>query len=145
MPTITRRFLGTAAAFLLLGVAVGFAMLLRRELWRLGPTPGLVSAHTHLILVGAVIQVIIGTAWWFFPRPSKQDPPASERAAYVAWWCLTFGTLVRAAAEATVGLGGARMPLVIVAGGVLQVAGMIAAVVALRRRVRAGRNPMQIS
>ena len=138
MPAITRRFLATAAAMLLLGIGVGLVMLIRRELLGVWPHPGLVSAHTHLILVGAVIELIIGTAWWLFPRPSRADPPASEQAVHLAWWCLTVGTLARAVAESAPAVGWGRWPLLAVAGGVLQVAGLASALVALRRRVRAG-------
>lgn len=122
----------------MLGIGIGLALLVRRELWGVGPHPGLVSAHTHLILVGAVIELIIGTAWWLFPRPARSDPQAPEQVVYLAWWCLTVGTLARACAESAPALGLHRWPLVAVAGGVLQVAGLAAAVLALRRRVRPG-------
>lgn len=139
MPPITRRFLATAAAFLLLGVVLGFVLLVRRELGGRWPEPGLVSAHTHLILVGAVIELIIGVAWWFFPRPLRHDPPASHRAVVVAWWALTVGTLLRAGGEGVTAMA-IGWPPVVVVGGALQVVGLGAAVVALRRRVRPGRD-----
>jgi hypothetical protein len=139
MPPITRRFLGTAAGMLVLGIGIGFALLVRRELWGVWPAPGLVSAHTHLILVGAVIQLIIGTAWWLFPRPARADPQAPVGAVHLAWWGLTLGTLLRAAAESAPALGLGRWPMVAVVGGALQMAGFAAAVIALRRRVRPGR------
>jgi heme/copper-type cytochrome/quinol oxidase subunit 1 len=138
VPELTRRFLGTAAAFVLLGVIIGFTMLVRRELGGVWPHPSLVSVHAHLILVGAVTQIIIGTAWWFFPRPGRNDPPASERAAVLAWWFLTVGTLLRAGGEAAFAIVQARVPLVVIGGGALQLMGMISAVIALRRRVRRG-------
>jgi hypothetical protein len=138
MPPITRRFLGTAAVMLMLGIGLGLVLLVRRELWGVWPHPGLVSAHTHLILVGAVIELIIGTAWWLFPRPARTDPQAPEGAVILAWWCLTAGTLARAAAESAPGLALGSLPWLAVGGGSLQVAGLAAAVVALRRRVRPG-------
>lgn len=139
MPSISRRFLATAAALLLLGISIGLALLVRRELWGVWPHPGLVSAHTHLILVGAVIQLIIGTAWWLFPRPGREEPQAPESAVRLAWWGLTLGTLVRAGAESAPAIGIGSWPLAAVGGGLLQAAGMAAAVLALRRRVRPGR------
>lgn len=140
MPPITRRFLATAAGFLVLGIGLGFVLLVRRELFDRWPEPALVSVHAHLILVGAVMELIIGVAWWFFPRPLRDDPPASLAAAATAWWALTGGTLLRATAEAAGAVAGGDWAAAVVAGGALQVAGFVAAVVALRRRVRPGRE-----
>lgn len=114
---------------LLLGIGVGYVMMLRRDLAGIWPAPGWTSAHTHLILVGAVIELIVGTAWWLFPRPPKGTPQAPEGAIRAAWWFLTVGTLVRAAGELAVA------PLVSVGGGTAQLAGMVLVVVGLRRRV----------
>jgi heme/copper-type cytochrome/quinol oxidase subunit 1 len=140
VPPLTRRYLATAAVFLLVGVALGLWLLIRRELAGRWPEPGLVSAHTHLILVGAVMELIIGVAWWFFPRPLRRDPPASIAAVTLAWWLLTLGTAARAVGESAAALSaGTSWAPAVVAGGVLQVVGLAAAVVALRRRVRPGR------
>jgi hypothetical protein len=139
MPPLTRRFLATAAAFLLTGVGLGFVMLVRRDLLAAWPSRDLISAHTHLILVGAMLETIIGTAWWFFPRPGRLDPAAPAWAAEAAWWLLTLGTALRAVAEAT-GMRG----WLAVAGGAGQLLGIGAAVVALRRRVRPSRPLPQV-
>jgi hypothetical protein len=129
VPTITRRFLATAAMMLLVGVGLGYLMLVRRDLLGLWPDRGMISAHTHLILVGAVIQLIVGTAWWLFPRPPRAEPQAPEGAVRAAWWCLTSGTLLRAGGE----LWG--LPVASLLGGTAQVIGMVLVVIALRRRV----------
>src|SRR5690349_11211028 len=73
MYTLVRRFLKTAIAFLGVGLAIGGWMLVRRELWSRFPTPYEVSAHTHAILVGFVMMMILGVALWLFPRPEKGD------------------------------------------------------------------------
>lgn len=135
MPALTRRFLATAAAMLLLGVAVGFLMLVRRDLGVAGPTRGMISAHTHLLLVGGVIELIIGTAWWLFPRPARALPAAAILAVEAAWWLLTGGTLVRGVGE----IGG--WPLASLAGGAAQLLGLIAAILGLRHRVVPSRRP----
>lgn len=141
MPPLTRRYLATAAVFLIAGVLLGFGLLVRRELWGRWPEPGMVSAHAHLILVGTVIELIVGVAWWFFPRPLRGDPPASLTAATVAWWALTVGTVARATGEAAAPAAtGGALGIAVVIGGALQVTGLLAAVVALRRRVRPGRE-----
>jgi hypothetical protein len=129
MPSITRRFLATAATMLLLGVGLGYLMLIRRDLLGMWPSRGIISAHTHLILVGGVIQLIVGTAWWLFPRPPRSQPQAPETAVRAAWWCLTLGTLARATGELLV------EPIPSLLGGTGQLLGMVLVVIALRRRV----------
>jgi cbb3-type cytochrome oxidase subunit 1 len=57
------------------------------------------SAHTHAILVGFVMMMILGVALWLFPRPAREDSRYSPRTAEVAYWLLAGGTLLRVAAE----------------------------------------------
>lgn len=138
MPPVTRRFLATAALSLLLGVSLGLWLLVRRELLGIWPTPHLASAHAHLVLVGTVMQVISGVALWMFPLPRRGAAPVREPPwAMIGWWCLAPGTLLRAAAEvARASSAAVVLPLLVVGGGVLQVLGMVAVLMALRHRIR---------
>lgn len=139
MSALTRRYLATAAAFVVLGVGLGLMMLVRRELLGGWPNRGLISAHVHLLMVGAVMELIIGVAWWLFPRPVANQPAASPALATLAWWLLTGGTALRALGEiAAGGVAGTTWAAWIVAGGILQVLGVAAAIGALRRRIRPG-------
>ena len=79
MPPLVRRYLKTAIAFLLFGVGLGVYMLARRELAGVWPTPWWTSAHTHAILVGFVMMMILGVALWMFPRPAKEDTRWTSR------------------------------------------------------------------
>jgi heme/copper-type cytochrome/quinol oxidase subunit 1 len=99
MPPLVRRYLKTAVAFLIFGVALGVYMLGRRELWGIWPTPWWTSAHTHAILVGFVMMMILGVALWMFPRPTKDDRHFDPRLAEVAYWLLALGTAARVAGE----------------------------------------------
>ena len=49
MHTLVRRYVKTAIAFLVAGLALGAWMLVRRELWGRFPTAYETSAHTHAI------------------------------------------------------------------------------------------------
>jgi len=135
---LTRRFLVTAAGFLIAGISLGLGLLVNRELFNNWPSPFLVSAHTHLLLAGAVLEMIIGTALWLFPRAPGTALTPLPRSATVSWWALTLGTAIRALAEA--GRTWSDIPHLrwcVVAGGVLQVAGLACGIIALRGRVRA--------
>jgi hypothetical protein len=99
MPPLVRRYLKTAIAFLLFGVGLGVYMLARRELVGIWPTPWWASAHTHAILVGFVMMMILGVALWMFPRPAKEDTRFDLGLAEAAYWCVTLGTAARVAGE----------------------------------------------
>ena len=60
-----------------------------------GYGPELLSAHTHIILVGAVIMMIMGVALWFFPRPEREDTHYNPDAISFAYWTITLATSLR--------------------------------------------------
>ena len=99
MTSLVRRYLKTAIGFLAIGLLLGGWMMARRELAGVYPTPYLVSAHTHAILVGFVMLMILGVALWMFPRPEKEDTRYSPRSAEIAYWLVTLGTTGRVAGE----------------------------------------------
>jgi heme/copper-type cytochrome/quinol oxidase subunit 1 len=123
--SLVRRFLKTAIAFLALGLGLGLWMMADRELGQRLPSPYLVSAHTHAILVGFVMMMILGVALWLFPRPAKEDTRYSPQTASVAYWLLAIGSTSRVAGEllrqtsSAAWLRGATF-----AAGILQVAGI---------------------
>ena len=61
MPPLVRRYLKTAIGYLMFGLGLGLYMLVRRELGGVWPTLWWVSAHTHAILVGFVMMMILGS------------------------------------------------------------------------------------
>ena len=125
MHTLVRRFVKTAIAFLFLGLAIGAWMVVRRELWERWPTPYEVSAHTHAILVGFVMLMILGVALWLFPRPDKADARYRPERAEAAYWLVTVGTAGRVAAELLrPSVGGLALRWAVVALSLAQVAGI---------------------
>jgi hypothetical protein len=138
MPPLSRRFLATAAACLVAGIVLGLVMLVQREFGGHWAGPLAVSAHTHLILVGGVLEAILGTALWLFPRPVRGQWQAPVWLGELAWAALTAGTLMRTIAEILRNdPGGVLARWAIVVGAGLQVIGIAAGVIALQPRVRA--------
>ena len=99
MHTLVRRFIKTAIGFLAAGLLIGAWMLVRREILGRHPTPFESSAHTHALLVGFVMNMILGVALWLFPRPDKADARYSPRTAEAAYWVLTLSTAGRVVGE----------------------------------------------
>ena len=99
MYALVRRFLKTAIGFLIVGLILGVWMIVERDLAGRFPSTYVVSAHTHAILVGFVMMMILGVALWLFPRPAKDDVRYAPRVAEVSYWLIALGTAVRIAGE----------------------------------------------
>ena len=99
MHSLVRRYLKTAILFLATGLTIGGWMIVDRELVGRFPSRYATSAHTHAILVGFVMMMILGVALWLFPRPAKEDARYQPRVAEAAYWLLTVGTFVRIGGE----------------------------------------------
>ena len=137
MHSLVRRYLKTGIAFLALGLALGVWMMVQRELWQRFPSRYMVSAHTHAILVGFVMMMILGVALWLFPRPAKEDTRYSPRAAGIAYWLVGAGTAVRVAAElAHSEIDAPWLRLVTLASGLAQVGGLVTFFYTMWSRIR---------
>ena len=137
MHSLVRRYLKTGIAFLTLGLLIGAWMMAERELWRRLPSPYVVSAHTHAILVGFVMMMILGVALWLFPRPAKDDARYSPRAAETAYWLVGGGTAVRVAGElARSGSDAAWLRIATLGAGLVQIAGLFVFFYTMWSRIR---------
>ena len=138
MTSLVRRLIKTAIAFLFTGLAIGAWLMVRRELGGKLAGPYETSAHTHAILVGFVMMMILGVALWLFPRPEKGDMRYRPALIEVAYWCLTLGTAARITGELTRPvLLGARLGWLILIGGMLQVGGLAVFFFGMWPRIRA--------
>lgn len=138
MHSIVRRFLKTAVVFLVVGLAIGVWLLIRRETGGAPASPRELSAHTHALLVGFVMMVIAGVALWLFPRPEAGNTRYKPALAEAAWWCLAPGTAVRSAAEMLAGPApGAVTRVAIIGGGLAQAIGLALVFRTLYPRIRA--------
>lgn len=118
MYTLVRRFIKTGIFFLLLGLALGLWMLVRRELYGEWPNPYLVSAHAHVVFVGFVLNLILGVALWLFPRAAKDDTRYTPGRVSASYWLLTVSTGARFAAEASrAWVGAPALGWIVIAGG----------------------------
>src|ERR1035437_6511249 len=73
MFSTVRYFIKTSIIFLITGLLTGLYMSVSQNLFGKSYSMELVSAHTHIILFGTVMMMIMGVALWFFPRPEKED------------------------------------------------------------------------
>lgn len=95
MFTTVRYFIKTNIAFLALGILTGLHMSFSKYISQAAYTQELISAHTHVILVGSVMMMIMGVALWFFPRPEKDDKKYNPDLISVTYWMLSIATALR--------------------------------------------------
>ena len=72
MFTLARYYVKSAVFFLLLGLLLGGYMSYEINIKERAVPPSIITAHTHLILVGFVMMLIMGVALWLFPRPREK-------------------------------------------------------------------------
>lgn len=132
MPPLTRLAIRLALAWLVAGLG---GLALRPVGGALLPSPTLY----HLLTVGWLTQLIVGVAYWMFPRESAARPRGRAAPAWAAVLGLNAGLLLRLAAEPVARVHG---PAPVTAGALaasalLQLAAAIAFAVHLWPRVRA--------
>src|SRR5574338_633808 len=95
MFTTVRYFIKTSIIFLVLGILTGLFMSFTKYIAESSYTQELISAHTHIILVGSVMMMIMGVALWFFPRAEKDDKKYNPDLILVTYWMMTIATAMR--------------------------------------------------
>ena len=89
MSRISAWFVRASLCHLTCGFAIG-ALLLANKGLNFATWPwGLRGVHIELLLVGWIIQLVMGVAIWIFPRFALRGPP--PRGAFAAW--AAFGLL----------------------------------------------------
>ena len=99
MPLITRLFIKTALLFFVAALLSGLFIALRSLVNMPLLVSGLTPVYFHLFMVGWVTQIIMGVAYWMFPKQSKVNPRGSEALAWSSYALLNGGLLLRTVAE----------------------------------------------
>ena len=137
MTPLVRRYIKTSFVFLLLGALLGGYIVVAEFVVGTYPSQLLITAHVHLLLVGFLVIIVMGVATWRFPRPGKEEIHYRPGLAEAVYWIMTAATVLRAAAEIASALRpSSLLRLVIAAGGLGQLSGMVLFVVNMWWRVR---------
>lgn len=121
-----RYMLKASLIWLSVGVVVGIIMFLQKKM---NIPVYLIPVHSHIILVGFLMQFIFGVAFWIFPR-LPGGIFTSPRKGWTVFFLLNAGTLIRAVSE----------PFtfwISFSGAILQSAGILLGVFEIWKRVRA--------
>lgn len=138
MPPVVRRYIKTSFIFFFLGLLVGAFITVNQGLLGREVPLLLIVAHTHVLLVGFVLMMIIGVATWMFPRLTQGDTRYRPGMAEAIYWIMTLSTALRFAAEI---LGayrpGSGFKLLVTVGGLGQILAGFLFVLNIWARVRA--------
>lgn len=141
MTPLVRLYVKTSFVFLLLGLALGGYIAIEVNLLGRGVPWPLITAHTHLVLVGFMLMLVFGVATWMFPRPVRDDARYRPGLAWLVYWLLTASTAVRALGELAAAVTGNRGSPLAALGALGQVAAAIVFVINMWTRVRMPGGP----
>ncbi|MCF7801114.1 MAG: DUF2871 family protein [Candidatus Marinimicrobia bacterium] len=136
MFSTVRYFIKTSFVFFIIGFLAGLYMYGAKTFgWPYTMT--LVTAHTHVLLVGGMMMMILGVAVWFFPRPKKEDTKYDPDRVQKFYWIFTISTLGRFVFEIFMGIWQDDwIRVTAFALSALQVIGMIGLIYSVWDRVR---------
>ena len=136
MFTLARYYVKSAILFLVLGLVLGGYMTYRINISGSGVTQSMIAAHTHLILVGFVIMLIMGIALWLFPRP-REKVFYSPLIAEITFYLMFAAIAVRSAGEILNGFILSRwIAWAIVAGSFGEIAGIVLFFINIWNRIK---------
>ncbi|MFO7447828.1 MAG: cbb3-type cytochrome c oxidase subunit I [Ignavibacteriaceae bacterium] len=101
MFSTVRYFIKTSLIFLFIGLLTGIYMSVSRYVLLVGNHPSMISAHTHIVLVGSVMMMIMGVALWFFPKAAKEDKRYKPSLILFTYWLITSATALRFISQVT--------------------------------------------
>jgi hypothetical protein len=137
MPPLTRWFVRSALAWLLLALAGGI-LLASGVAARIPGTDVVLPYPTylHLVTVGWLTNLIFGVALWLFPRYTAEQPRGSDTLGWVCYAGLNLGLLLRVVGEPAQLAGAGGGELLLLSAG-LQLLGGWAFVLNIWPRVKA--------
>jgi heme/copper-type cytochrome/quinol oxidase subunit 1 len=141
MTPLVRLYVKTSFVFLLLGLALGGYVTVQVNLGRRGVPWPLITAHTHLLLVGFMLMLVFGVATWMFPRPARDDGRYRPGLAQLVYWLLTASTIVRVLGELLAAATGSRGSWLAALGGLGQLAAAAMFILNMWARVRMPGGP----
>lgn len=101
MPPVTRWSIRSALVYLVISLFLG-VLQAGSSLWGWN-IPGIFPVYIHLFVIGWLTLMIIGVAYWMFPKYSRESPRRSEPVGWTVFILINIGLLLRAIVEPLVG------------------------------------------
>lgn len=130
MPRISTWFVRTALLYLALGFSIG-AVLLANKAFYIYPTAWrLLPIHIETLLIGWLVQLAMGVAFWILPRLSGSSPRGNQQLVWLSFALINLGMGV-IIIEAII-----FAPLLLLTGRLVEVGGVIIFVAGSWKRVK---------
>jgi hypothetical protein len=117
MPRLARWYIKAGLVYLVLALLVGVLLQARTVIDLPGWAGRLQPVYLHLLIVGWITQLIIGVAYWMFPKFTREQPRGSETLGWLTFGLINAGLALRTIAEPQAG----DLGWVLAASAVLQV------------------------
>jgi hypothetical protein len=99
VPTLSRWFIKAGLIYFVLGLSMA-TLVVAQPVLNLPPQlAAFRPVYLHLLMVGWLTQLIMGVAFWMFPKKSKEHPRGSESVGWLVLILLNTGLILRALAE----------------------------------------------
>lgn len=113
MPRTSLWFIRASLTYLGLGFTLGALLLLNKGIPLAPALARLLPAHVEFLLVGWVIQLVMGVATWIFPRFGvPHTARGSEGAAWLAFVLVNAGVWLAAVGPLVAGPLHGALPLI---------------------------------
>jgi cbb3-type cytochrome oxidase subunit 1 len=99
MPRLARWFIKAGLLYFVLALITGVLLQARTVIALPAWTSTLNPVYIHLLAVGWITQLIIGVAYWMFPKFTKEQPRGSETLGWATFILLNMGLILRIIAE----------------------------------------------
>jgi hypothetical protein len=103
MPLLTRTFIKAGLIYFMIALFAGALMAARPFMglpgWLDEWLVALRPVYLHLLMVGWVLQLIMGVVYWMFPKYSKEQPRGSEFLGWAVFGTLNIGLILRTVGE----------------------------------------------
>ncbi len=99
MPRLARWFIKAGLLYFVLALMTGVLYQARTEIDFPSWVNTLNPVYIHLLAVGWITQLIIGVAYWMFPKFTKTQPRGSEILGWAAFILLNIGLILRIISE----------------------------------------------
>lgn len=94
MPFVSRLFVKTGMVFFMLALVTGLLLELG-----VGAISNVRFVFWHMLMLGWITQIIIGVSLWMFPGRSKYESMSNQIWAYLTYFSLNIGLVLRIIAE----------------------------------------------
>lgn len=105
MPRLSQWIIRAALIYLLSGITIGTLLLAHKGVPFLPMLWAWLPVHIEFLLMGWIVQLTLGVAFWILPRYWQQPRRPNERYAQIAFillnlgiWLVVAGTTFRAGA-----------------------------------------------